>query len=133
MLVSKSTKITAKTAEISTNTKKRKRNKDKTAGLILPISTQKKVANMPIIAATSHPPQSQSTIKVVQQGQKQQPQHQMKNTNRPKTKLNAKKPTLKLISPVAHKKNSLLHLANALKIKSNSNTEMDNKLQKMLR
>lgn len=95
------------------------------------MAMHKKLENKTI--ATTNPSNNQPTTKELQQGKNQRDQRPQLTTNPNKPKLIAKKPTLKLMTPMAHKKNSLLHLANALKMKSSATTAHENKLQKMLR
>lgn len=111
--------------DLPPSSKKRKRNKDKTAGLKIPPPTCPNNRKMHLAPITFV---SQSF---------QAPQLNNKLSNLDKSATN-KKATIKMTVPKntvtnVQKKNSLLHLANALKMKNKANPVKDNKLEKLLR
>lgn len=117
---------------ITSNTKKRKRNKDKTAGLLNTIYTKPKPMDPPThyIPPPSKPPKPT----------KQSYLHQTNQSNANKTKAQQKKATIKMVGPkhtvpTGAKKNSLMHLVNALKTKGNRSGSSSNekRLQNMLK
>lgn len=111
-------------ADASQISKKRKRNRDKTAGLTLP-------AKM-----TTNAPQNnlQSGVSTTQQQPSQSTQKSANSNSKPQKKKTKLKLTgLKNGPTFAQKRNSLMHLANALKMKNKPNPQKDNKLEKLLR
>lgn len=127
-LVAQETRFVEESAAFAKK-KTRKRKRDKTAGLLIPTNTHNQRAR-PTAAFHNHPKPTPSTANITQQS---------KHSNKIKPKQNAnKKPALKLVAPPQsgmQRKNTLLHLANALKIKNDSNNHGNNKnkLEKMLR
>lgn len=126
----KAPKVQANAATQQSNTisgiRTKKRKRDKTAGLRMTTNvTQPKCAPKPIPVARVPASAAKKSIK-------------SKTLNPSKSKESTKKrPTLKMVAPpqaISQKKNALLSLANALKMKSSSNQNSDrNKLEKLLK
>lgn len=112
--------------------KKKKRKKDKTAGLLFSVVKDSSTSKQTIVKSQPQPLLQPSTVQLKFNVPK--PFDKKSNGNKNKGKLqNKSKTKMKNIPQPVPKRSSLLQLANALKSKSNQPVSSENKLKHLLR
>lgn len=112
--------------------KKKKRKKDKTAGLLFSVVKDSNTSEQKIVKSKPQPLPQSSTVQVKLNVPKQFDKKPNRNKNKGKLQ-NKSKSKMKNIPQPAPKRSSLLQLANALKSKSNQSISSEDKLKQLLR